>query len=1490
MRDERPPLEDPATILQRLPKGWGAQGFAGLRSKLPRGPSRSSKLCSSCDQSWLLDAVKSVRSKALLALGDLLSYEHQHQEDMVIDAPANSDAPAPGTSYAGNGLQDALDLVASTKQMAENVLELIGHALGDQRMLQLILSLLHNGTRPGRHSGSCPGRTPSMPCEDGVVAAGTAAELNTSGQNQPHHYQQQHQLLLNGGMPPVSASPMLVAVLLARFVPSSMSVAYEAWGLHVEGISSREQLKSLARTMEAAPSTMRRALYEEAFRSICTTLGHQQQQQQQQQQGQGCTELGSEELLLGAIANLQRAAKLVFCLGRSRSLNLDKGVAYSHPGRQSKQQSQNPQQQQQKQQRQHQHHQQQQQQHQQQHKLQQDRSDAIGEVAILADSIGFLLECLGHKAQRQQGKLQQQQQQQCRSSAALALPTSLTSQLLHALCWCMCALQQVLVSQGAQASQALGAGQHEWTLSAAPQHRTESSAPNCVSAAAAAAAATPAAALAAATPASAPAAAAAAAQQPRTLAMKLVVWCLPDLLQLCRACAHTPEQRNELKSSAAAWQEEGRGVGVDEEVGERNAGADGLAAAAAAAATAATAADPASGITGVAKAEAAATGIATTGAGKPEVTRAMAAMVDTVRAGTKMADTAVVETATTERATAEAAKAGTAKVNTATVAVPAAAPAEVAMADTAAMAEMATAEAATAGAAKAGKAMAKTAVPAAATTEAAMADTAVTETAMAEAAKVNTAMAKTAMTAVPPTAMAETGMAGTATAETAMAEAAGVDAAIAEVAMAGTVMAQTATPEAAPTSAPEAAMAAVDEALRLLCSCPGGSPYAHCLLHVLEAKLCEASRVGRSDTTAVATSTAAGCVGRDAGGHVSKGSDAGGDAASKGAGGQGDTSKLAQPARGKCLALLVDAVEQLDCQSTMAVHIMLLGHMCRFYEAECKEFLARARAAHDHQGRQARDAAAGQVAAASALGHVAQQPQGQCCTCPSIGACDVAAKGGEAREQEKASGAEAMEVDDLPVAEKNQRGAGSGGGGGSGGSSSGGGYGNYMQQQEEERALRELAQQYLDGLMQRTAPASRAPALLAVLGAPPGQCSSFLQVQALKSLTGLMLLSDAQALLYVHVLGSCLRKPLPFTQDAPSSPGSVAAAAETLCAAALDAVEPLMMHRPNASSQLLVHVETLVGGLLQLGSALPGPWLLVRAMVCLARIFASDKLQLSSTTWQVMANCALSSDVKVQEIARHTLCALLLDAKATSSRKAGSTASAQARLIKGVLSLYGNCEAGRRKQLVEKVLLGWPLLREADLASDALVLPVLQSLAVADCKASRAAAVALLAHVCPSTRALASLHALLQGLGIHHLNTEEAHSVLTGLRAFVQQHSTKAAADRASKAARAGDVSASTGTCAKVAVEAMGSELPAIKIEEEEEEDVDVLKHQTALQSFKQQQQQQQQQQRQCADGTLSAKMAESQELKEKMRSISGGKGNTRGKQRAAVKRRMSQI
>eukprot|EP00967_Tisochrysis_lutea_P101419 scaffold152167_cov20-Tisochrysis_lutea.AAC.1 len=99
----------------------------------------------------------------------------------------------------------------------------------------------------------------------------------------------------------------------------------------------------------------------------------------------------------------------------------------------------------------------------------------------------------------------------------------------------------------------------------------------------------------------------------------------------------------------------------------------------------------------------------------------------------------------------------------------------------------------------------------------------------------------------------------------------------------------------------EAAMAAVDEALRLLCRCPGGSPYAQCLLHVLEARLGEASREGRPDAAAVPAPAEAGCISSDTE-----------CIASKSAGGQIEGDVVAQPARGTCLAGVVDAVKQLD--------------------------------------------------------------------------------------------------------------------------------------------------------------------------------------------------------------------------------------------------------------------------------------------------------------------------------------------------------------------------------------------------------------------------------------------------------------------------------------------------------------------------------------------------------------------------------------------------
>jgi hypothetical protein len=62
----------------------------------------------------------------------------------------------------------------------------------------------------------------------------------------------------------------------------------------------------------------------------------------------------------------------------------------------------------------------------------------------------------------------------------------------------------------------------------------------------------------------------------------------------------------------------------------------------------------------------------------------------------------------------------------------------------------------------------------------------------------------------------------------------------------------------------------------------------------------------------------------------------------------------------------------------------------------------------------------------------------------------------------------------------------------------------------------------------------------------------------------------------------------------------------------------------------------------------------------------------------------------VLSIIQHTLRAFLLDAKAAPvNLKTGastSTASAQARLIKGVFALYGNCDVASRKELVEQVM------------------------------------------------------------------------------------------------------------------------------------------------------------------------------------------------------------
>ncbi len=67
-----------------------------------------------------------------------------------------------------------------------------------------------------------------------------------------------------------------------------------------------------------------------------------------------------------------------------------------------------------------------------------------------------------------------------------------------------------------------------------------------------------------------------------------------------------------------------------------------------------------------------------------------------------------------------------------------------------------------------------------------------------------------------------------------------------------------------------------------------------------------------------------------------------------------------------------------------------------------------------------------------------------------------------------------------------------------------------------------------------------------------------------------------------------------------------------------------------------------------------------------------------------------------------------------------------------------------RVHVCVQVILGAPLVSSSDMANDGLVLPVLQSLCLADTAPARSAALALLQPMTPSARALAALAGALQ--------------------------------------------------------------------------------------------------------------------------------------------------
>lgn len=139
----------------------------------------------------------------------------------------------------------------SPLQAAEDVLEQIGRALGDKVMLSLVLQLL---------PGACPRSTDRQAAPESVhsgtvpeTAAAAAVSVSAAAkqrydqqppqQNKHNSHQQPQQQGADAVLPRTHASPMLAAVLLARFVPQSAAVAYAAWAEHVQGMQGKAQVR-----------------------------------------------------------------------------------------------------------------------------------------------------------------------------------------------------------------------------------------------------------------------------------------------------------------------------------------------------------------------------------------------------------------------------------------------------------------------------------------------------------------------------------------------------------------------------------------------------------------------------------------------------------------------------------------------------------------------------------------------------------------------------------------------------------------------------------------------------------------------------------------------------------------------------------------------------------------------------------------------------------------------------------------------------------------------------------------------------------------------------------------------------------------------------------------------------------------------------------------------------------------------------------------------
>lgn len=337
-------------------------------------------------------------------------------------------------------------------------------------------------------------------------------------------------------------------------------------------------------------------------------------------------------------------------------------------------------------------------------------------------------------------------------------------------------------------------------------------------------------------------------------------------------------------------------------------------------------------------------------------------------------------------------------------------------------------------------------------------------------------------------------------------------------------------------------------------------------------------------------------------------------------------------------ASCASVLQHPDSSRLFAVYLTLLGHMCGLYEIEKSDFVARLQAANAgapgaNLGSSEKQEPGPDAAAGAAL-------PGQ--TAKGRGAQSPAASAGDASSKALGKGPASMAGEDED-----------------------GDSFDYMQKEEAAIAQRALTQHFLHGLMQHTAPACKAPVLVAVLEDSSGEIPVGVQVLALRALGRLMALSDEVATLNAGVLARCLMAAL---NQWPASCGttSPAAAADAaskarkqpcdaalLTVAALQITEVLVCESPNVNSSLVASIQQLICSLANASTAASEAaekmishhqqkeggdrdgntcshqntaqldQLLLQASVSYARILGSEKLRMHGSAWGLLSRLAL---------------------------------------------------------------------------------------------------------------------------------------------------------------------------------------------------------------------------------------------------------------------------